>query len=175
MTFGARNGKLWQPTNCQDSKLAFKFFLPPKTCWLQLCSCKLLNIWQFWFWEAFLGLDIRCTLLEKRSALKGVEMSRCQKNVSYSWTFHHVRILHLMLPNIWECEKDFNRILFIFRHINQYNFSTVQTFELFEGQKYYRFPKHDRRKLLLAFLDSFSVFHFKVLLSLLVRNSILTG
>ena len=84
MTFGARNGKFCQRTNCQDSKLASKF--SPS------CNYVVANFWisDNFGGEAFLGLDIRCTLLE-RFELKGDEISRCREHVSYSWTFHSMK------------------------------------------------------------------------------------
>ena len=109
MTFGARNGKFCQRTNCQDSKLASKFF--------PSCNYVVANFWisDNFGREAFLGLDIRCTLLE-RFALKGDEISRCHQNVSYSWgpftlwKFHNERIFYVWCCQIFE--KDFNKIQF---------------------------------------------------------------
>ena len=98
MTFGARNGKFCQRTNCQDSKLASKF--SPS------CNYVVANFWisDNFGGEAFLGLDIRCTLLE-RFELKGDEISRCREHVSYSWTFHNERIFYVWCCQIFENVK----------------------------------------------------------------------
>ena len=77
MTFGARNGKLWQQTNCQDSKLASSFSPTLTTS----CNYVLANFWisDNFGSEAFLGLDIRCTLLEKDSRSKGMKYQDVKK------------------------------------------------------------------------------------------------
>ena len=129
---------LWQGTNCQDSKLASKFFHPHQNQ-LQLCSCKLLNF---------------VTILVEKPFLVWTSVAHCwkdlrskgMKNQDVKKMFHIVGTFtvwkNLLCCQIFEKRTSTRFCFFLSAHkpsILQHDFSPVQTSELLEGQKHYGF------------------------------------
>ena len=149
MTFGARNGKFWQQTNCQDSKLASKFFLHPQpVAIMQLQTFEYLTIlvekpFLVWTSVAHCWKDSRSKGMKYQDVTKMFhivgDLSHCESfTMKESFMFDVAKYLKRTSTRFSFLAAQKSSIL-------QHDFSSVQTFELLKGRNIYEWMFKTRK------------------------------